>query len=165
MLDVDMSVFVVFVFFVVKFVDMFVVLGGLMGFVFVFFSCVYVFSEYLNVDVVVESVVKVVLYVLVEERSFEYVFWDLVRLFLVRIVWGGFGGGGSGRFSVDNGFVVDVIEYIGDVGIGGSCEGVGEIGWDVVGEVIVVGCWIEDEFFCWWFVYMIRNEFVVNSIM
>jgi hypothetical protein len=82
----------------------------------------------------------------------------------VRTAWGGLGGGGSGRSSADNGFVVDVIEYIGDAGTGGSCEGVGETGRDVVGEAIVAGCWTEDEPLCWWFVYTTRNESAANSI-
>lgn len=64
---------------------------------------------------------------------------------MVKTAWAGRGGGGSGKLNCERGFAVDAIEYTGDPGTGGSCEGVGDAGRE---------CCSEAMFFCVLFVYL-----------
>lgn len=132
-----MSVSAVFAPFVVKLALRLVAPGGPMGSDLASFNLAHASSADPNVDAAVESAARAVLYALAEDRSSEYASWDLARSFLVSTAWGGLGAGGSGRFSEDMGFAVDAIEYIGDPGTGGSCEGVGETGREALGEAIM----------------------------
>jgi hypothetical protein len=51
----------------------------------------------------------------------------------VSTACGRVGGGGRGRLYADRGFApLDAYEYVGEEGIGGNCESVGEEGRDIV---------------------------------
>jgi hypothetical protein len=49
---------------------------------------------------------------------------------LERTAWTGLGGGGSGRLycDIETGLAVEASEYVGELGIGGSWDGVGDDG-------------------------------------